>query len=298
MQMNSVRFRVMTAASLVGAALALSACSGAGSGSDGSEDTSVTIATVAGYDGTGANYVWKQLLEDQGYAVDIIELDLAQSFLAVANGDADLFFLGWLPKTHSSYFEEHRDDYEILGEWNDPAILTLAVPTYLEDVNSIEDLKGRADEFDGTIVGIEAGTGVNRIVMEDVIPDYALDGYTLSESSTAAMLATVEDATSKKEPIVFTAWTPHWMFARYPVKALEDPEGSFGDPDSYTVLSSKTFASGHDEVSAWMNEFYLDPDQFAELDLAITEVESDAEKEKVAATWIEEHQDLVDSWVK
>ena len=52
---------------------------------------------------------------------------------------------------------------------------TIVVPDYVTDVNTVADLKGKAAQFDGRIVGIEAGAGEMKAMREKVIPAYGLD---------------------------------------------------------------------------------------------------------------------------
>src|SRR5829696_1285317 len=83
----------------------------------------------------------------------------------------------------------------------------LAVPSYMEGVNSIADLNESGAE---RIIGIEPGAIISKKIEENVIPDYNL---TLEHepSSTAAMLAEVERLYQDKEPFVFPPWCPNPM---------------------------------------------------------------------------------------
>jgi glycine betaine/proline transport system substrate-binding protein len=62
--------------------------SGGGSGSGGDAgDKNLTVAVVAGWDeDVAASNLWKALLEERGYTVNLQELDIASTFTGVANG--------------------------------------------------------------------------------------------------------------------------------------------------------------------------------------------------------------------
>ena len=116
------------------------------------------------------------------------------------------------------------------------AAIGLVVPTYMEDVNSIEDL---ADQADKTITGIEPGAGVVAAA-ERALEDYPnLEGWEVQTSSSGAMATALGQAYENEEEIVVTGWTPHWKFQKYELKYLEDPKGTFGEAevDSYNGTS-------------------------------------------------------------
>ena len=101
--------------------------------------------------------MWKVILEELDYEVTITEVDVAPMYQGVANGDIDMFLDTWLPLTHGDYWEEYGEQVEDLGAWYDNAVLTLTVPSYVDEVDSIADLADHADLFGGRIVGIESG---------------------------------------------------------------------------------------------------------------------------------------------
>ena len=124
-------------------------------------------------------------------------------------------FDAWLPSTHGDYWAEHGDQLEDLGAWYDDAPLTIAVN---EDapIQSLAELADNADQFDNRIVAIEAGSGLNRITQESVIPTYGLEDMDFIESSTPAMLAELQGAIDRGENIVVTLWQPALGLRRLP----------------------------------------------------------------------------------
>jgi len=167
-------------------ALGLFGCSSddEGNGDGASDDKgTIRIGWIPWDEDVAVTYLWKNILEGEGYDVELTQLDVAPVFDGVGNGDLELFFDAWLPVTHSDYWAEYGDSIEDLAVWYDKGLLTWAVPEY-SDATSIEDLVGMEDAFDGQIIGIEPGSGLMRISREDVVPGYGLDDYTVIEGST------------------------------------------------------------------------------------------------------------------
>lgn len=310
--MRSLRRRrsPLLAAAAAALVLAVTACSGqtstfggtfggsggaGGSGGGGGDDgKSVSVSVVAGWDDAiAATYLWKELLEQRGYTVNVQELDIASTFTGVANGQIDLYLDAWLPVTHEAYWSRFKDKLEVLSSWSTGRNL-LAVPEYV-DVNSLADLKGRGGEFSGRIVGIEAGGGLMRATRDAVIPDYGLGDYTLVEGSSPAMLAALDTAIKSQEPIVVTLWQPHWAFSRWPLKVLDDPQGAFGEPDELQVIATKGFGADNPEIAGWLAKFSLTPEQLADLMFAIQEA-GQGNEQAAAKQWISDNQQLVDPW--
>lgn len=294
------RSRLAVAAGSAGAMLLLAACSGetasVESDDDSSDSKSVSFAMVDGWDeNVATTYLWKEMLETEGYNVDVQSLDIASTFTAVANGQVDVYTDAWLPLTHEAYWDRYKDKLDIVSTWYDTAESNLAVPEHMTDVNTIEDLKKHNKEFGNRIVGIEAGAGLMKLTRTSVMPAYGLDDFKLVEGSTAAMLSELESATKNDKPVVVTLWKPHWAFSKYPIKTLKDPEGAFGEPDKAQAVTSKEWAKNNPDLVKWMNNFKFDGDQLGSLLLAMKEKGKGKEQE-AAKEWIAENKSLVDSW--
>ena len=76
-----------------------------------------------------------------GYNVNLSMVEPGPMFSAVADGSADATFAAWLPNTHKTYVDKFEDSLDDIGVNMVGVKQGLAVPTYMEDVNSIEDLK-------------------------------------------------------------------------------------------------------------------------------------------------------------
>ena len=238
--------------------------------------------------------LWHHILEEEGYEVTQTQLEVGGLYAGLAQGDLDVFVDAWLPATHADYWEEFGDDIEELGVWFDEAPLTWTVPEYV-DIDSIADLQGNADTFDGQIIGIEPGAGLTRISLEEVIPTYELgDEYELVEGSTPAMLTALEEAIRDEEPIVVTLWHPHWAYGEWDLKDLEDPENALGDPDEIRMVARDGFSADNPQVAEWLGNFEFPLDELSELQVMINEMDDELE---AAAAWAEENPDRIDEWL-
>lgn len=81
------------------------------------------------------------VLEDMGYDVTLTSVEPGPLYTAIANGGADATISTWLPNTHKTYVDKFEDDLVDIGVNMVGVKQGLVVPTYMEDVNSIEDLK-------------------------------------------------------------------------------------------------------------------------------------------------------------
>lgn len=142
-------------------ALVVAGCGGGSASGDG--DKTVTMGVIPGWtDQTSTTYLLKDVLEDNGYTVDVKKLsDNAPMYTALSNGDIDILSSAWPELTHKSYMERYGDDIEDLGVFYEGATSFLAVPEY-SDITSIDQLPSHADELGGTITGIEPGQASRR----------------------------------------------------------------------------------------------------------------------------------------
>ncbi|GAA1104253.1 glycine betaine ABC transporter substrate-binding protein [Nesterenkonia jeotgali] len=282
------------------AALALTACGGgddaAGNGDGAESSGTVTLGIIPSWtDGLSMAYLWQGILEDEGYEVEIEEInDAAPLYTGVAQGDLDVYPSAWPEVTHAEYMEEYGDDLEDLGAYYEGAVLTLAVPEYTE-IDSIAELPENAEDFNGQVIGIEPGSGHMGVTANDVFPAYELDAdFELVESSTAAMLTELGSAIDAEEDIVVTLWRPFYAYGDFDLKDLEDPEGALGEPETLNFIANSEFSEEFPEVAEWMGNFTLSDEEYAELEDMMVNEYADNEEEGAAA-WMEDNAELIDS---
>jgi glycine betaine/proline transport system substrate-binding protein len=286
---------LLGALAIAGAAsIALTGCAGS-TGADSGEKK-ITVGVFNGWpEGEAASYLWEQVLENEGYTVELEYADAGPVFAGLAKGDFDVAFDGWLPTTHKSYFDKYGDDLVDVGSWNDDAKLTLAVNADAP-IDSIDQLAAHADSFDNRIVGIEPGAGLTEAMQKKVIPEYGLDGMDFITSSTPAMLAELKKALDADKNIAVTLWRPHWAYDAYDIKDLADPKGALGAAESIHTVTRTGFADDFAEVDKWFAAFTMDSDLLFSLENAMfREEHKQSEFPEIVKKWMGENQDYVDS---
>ncbi|WP_341954348.1 glycine betaine ABC transporter substrate-binding protein [Salinibacterium sp. TMP30] len=288
------------AAFAIGAAtlLGLSACAAGGddtaAGDGATENKDLTIAVFNGWpEGEAVSFLWKAILEDKGYNVELEYADVTPIFSGLSTGDYDLALDGWLPVTHASLMEEYGATIEDLGAWNTEAGLTVAVN---EDapIDSLEELAANADTFGNRIVGIEPGAGLTEAVMTKTMPTYGLDGMELLTSSTPAMLAELQAALDNGENIAVTLWRPHWAYDAFPIKDLADPEGTLGDAEGIHSFARDTLSDDMPEITNWISDFKMDSELLYSLENVMYNEYEGTDYEPIVADWMAANQDYVD----
>ncbi|MEU8535818.1 ABC transporter permease/substrate binding protein [Streptomyces parvulus] len=271
----------------------LAPVAGAGGATPAEAKRALDVAWFPWEEDVAVTYLWKNVLERRGYKMNLKQMDVGPVYTGLASGDLDLNFDAWLPHAQKNYWDKNKDNLTDLGTWYEPTSLEIAVPSYVKDVKSLADLKGKADLFDGKIIGIEPGTGEMQLAKDEVLPGYGLeDEYEIVDGSTPAMLAELKRAYAKKEPVAVTLWSPHWAYSDYELTKLKDPKKAFGEGNTIRTISSKKFPEQYPQLTKWIKNFHMSEDELGTLEAEIKDRGQGHEEEAVAA-WLEEHPDMV-----
>ncbi|MEU5041022.1 ABC transporter permease/substrate binding protein [Streptomyces griseorubiginosus] len=263
-------------------------------GKDVGQGKKISIGYVPWDDGVASTFLWKEILEERGYQVDAEQFDAGPLYTSVASGNVDFMTGAWLPTTHEQYWKKYGGKLDDLGAWYDKTSLELTVPSYMKDVNSLADLKGKASRFGGKITGIESSAGETALLKSKVLKAYGLDKeYEVVDSSTPAMLAELKRAYAKKAPIVVPLWSPHWAYNDYDLKKLKDPKGAWGSGDGIHTVARKGFAADNPVVGRWLKDFKLDEKQLTGLEAEINKAGKGRQQDAVRS-WLKRNPGLVD----
>lgn len=238
-------------------------------------------------------YISQEILTREGYDAKIQDGEVGILFAALAEGDIDVFVDIWSPNLQKNYLEKYEGEFDVIGTLYTDAPVGLAVPEFMEDVNSTEDLNKYKDEFEGTLYAVDAGSGMDQTTRQ-LVEEYDLD-YSVTNSSLPAMVAQASKMIDEKEPIVFNAWRPHTMFQLLDIKMLEDPKDVWGSdsvqigavfdlkekaPEAYTLYSNMTLTL--DEIEEWLLSMEQDDKEPAEL----------------AKEWVDNNEDRINEWLE
>jgi glycine betaine/proline transport system substrate-binding protein len=160
-------------------------------------------------------------------------------------------------------------------------------------VGSIEDL-GKAevsDKLDATITGIDPGAGLTRL-SKQAIDEYGLD-YELQISSGAGMTAALDRAIRRKEWIVVTGWSPHWMFGAYDLRYLDDPKGVLGSFERVHAVARMGFYQDNVEAASFFSRVQIPID---DLQKAMYDAQETSYAEAVT-NYIEQNPDRINYWI-
>ncbi len=172
------------------------------------------------------------MLSALGYGVDVKVLSVPVTYASMKSGDVDVFLGNWMP-TMEGDIAPYREDgsVETLRANLEGAKYTLATNKFGADlgIGSFGDIAKHKDALDGKIYGIEPGNDGNRLIMDMIDQDaFGLKGFEVAESSEQGMLAQVDRANRRGEPVVFLGWEPHPMNANYAMTYLTGGDDWFG----------------------------------------------------------------------
>lgn len=293
---------------LAASALALAGCSsgGEGGGTPAGAGTSGATASAPGTGGTvklayvewasclASTNVAAAALEKAGYQVKTVSVTGAMLYEGLANGDVDGMVCAWLPTTHKDYYAKTKGRLVNLGPNMKGTKIGLVVPDYVK-IHSIADLAKPdvAKRFDNRIVGIDPGAGEMGVTQQ------AIKAYKLPEKlivgSGATMTAALGNAIRQHKPIVVTGWTPHWMWARWKLKYLDDPKGTYGEPEEIDTLVRKGLKQDMPKAYAILDAFQWTADDMGKVMAA--DRKDGADPKADARQWVDNHPDQVSVWL-
>ncbi|MCK0149237.1 choline ABC transporter substrate-binding protein [Marivita sp. S6314] len=263
---------------------------------------SVTFSDVGWTDITATTAATTVVLDALGYDTDIKVLSVPVTYTALAEGDVDVFLGNWMP-TMEADIAPYREagTVDTVRANLEGAKYTLAVNKAAAElgIKSFADIATHKDALDGEIYGIEPGNDGNRLIM-DMIADnaFGLDGFEVVESSEQGMLAQVDRASDRGEPIVFLGWEPHPMNANFELTYLEGGDDWFGPNLGGATVYTNTRAGYVDEctnVGTLLNNLEFTLAMENEIMGAIL---NDGEEPRDAAeAWLKANPDAFMAWL-
>src|SRR5699024_5322827 len=109
-----------------------------------------------------------------------------------------------------------------------------------------------------------------------------------------AMLDELDQAAEIEEDIVVTLWTPFEASVGLDMRALEDPDNIYGDPESVHTLGRNGFTEDFPDVTSMIDNLSLTSQEMAELEhVIVNEPDRDAQADAVQ-TWIDNQPEILE----
>lgn len=244
-----------------------------------------------------ANLVERLLTERMGYEVELVMADIGIQYQGVATGDLDVMLMAWLPTTHRNYWQRVAHRVANLGPLYTGARLGWVVPAYVpeERLSSIADLADPAIQkrLGGRIQGIDPGSGLMQ-ASERALGDYGLTDMELVSSSGAAMTAALARAVRRREWIVLTGWSPHWMFERWELRYLDDPKRAMGGRERVHAIARRGFDEDYPlEVTEFLTRLYIPLEDLQRAMLRASETDVG----EAVDAFVRSHPQRIDYWL-
>jgi len=266
--------------------------------------------------------VAKILLEEEmGYPVEVTLYDPADVFPALESGDLHATLEVW----PSSRFKEIREytekgTVELGGELGVVGIQGWFVPAYILDEHpELAIWEGLKDPEIAALFSTPETGDKGQLLLGD--PEWAVHGSELIKGlelpfqvvytgSEEGLLAAIDEAYNKQEPLLLYFWTPHTAFAQYELVEVALPEYSEGcadgetetgtrdcgyQPDVLLKLLSANLSDYAPEAHRFLKNFkYTNEDQIMMLGL----VEAQGKTvEEAARIWIEQNGNVWKAWI-
>lgn len=252
------------------------------------EDKNIILGVTPWSSTVPPTTIARLILEDMGYTVEEINADAGGVYAGLSKGDIDVFMDSWLPDLHKNYMDSFGEKLDDTSVSYPDGELGWVIPNYVEGINSIEDIKGKEDLFDGKVYGIEEGAGMT-ITSKEMIEAYGLDLEYVA-SSEGGMLAQASKLIKSEQPVIFLGWRPHPMFVNYDLTVLADPKEYFKTSEVH-VITSIGLKEKAPEVYQFLSNWSID---VGDIEIMIIEIEGGSSPEEVAQNWIDNNQDKVD----
>lgn len=261
------------------------------------------------------------LQEELGYSVEIVTIGESAQWPPIAAGDIHASLEVW-PSGHADAVAEYIEEQEVVeygGLLGPVGKIGWYIPAYLlDEYPQLATWEGLAEpEMAELFATAETGNQGQFLTgdpswtqyEQDIIDNLGLDFSIVSAGSEEAILAALDAAYSRQDPILFYFWTPHSVHAAYDLTEVELPEyseecyarGPEGGidcdypPDELFKIFWAGLADYAPDAHTLMSNMTYTTDDQIEM-IAAVELEG-LTIEQAARDWIEANEDAWRQWL-
>jgi glycine betaine/proline transport system substrate-binding protein len=107
------------------------------------------------------------------------------------------------------------------------------------------------------------------------------------------MTAALEKAINNEEPIVVTGWKPHWKFARWDLKILDDPEQIWGQAETIGTIVRQGLKEDNPQLYTFFSEMDWQSIESEVVGAVMLEIQEGADPVEAANRIVSRKLDLV-----
>lgn len=266
--------------------------------------------------------VAKILLEKElGYTVELVTIDENQQWAALAAGDLSASLEVW-PSGHAENVAKYIDEQKTVvnaGELGVEGQIGWFIPTYLlTDHPELATWEGFKDPANAALFKTAETGDAGQFLGgdpswvqydEQIIKNLGLNFKVVYAGSEEAILAQLDAAYSRQDPILIYFYKPHSAFARYDLTKVELPEHTdecyakaeqggvdcdYPTDTLFKITWSGLEAAAPDAYKLLSSLHYSTDDQIG----MIAAVDTDGKTpEEAAQAWLDAHPDTWKAWV-
>ncbi|MFQ6548072.1 choline ABC transporter substrate-binding protein [Aestuariibius sp. 2305UL40-4] len=262
----------------------------------------IAFSDVGWTDITATTAATTLVLEALGYETDVKVLSVPVTYTSLAAGDLDVFLGNWMP-TMEGDIAPYREagTVDTVRANLEGAKYTLAANEVAAGLGIVDfsDIAEHQEALEGQIYGIEPGNDGNRLILDMIEANaFGLEEFEVVESSEQGMLAQVDRATRRGEPIVFLGWEPHPMNANFDMTYLTGGDEYFGpDLGGATVYTNTTagFVDACPNVGTLLQNLEFTLEMENEIMGAI--LDDGEDPQDAARAWLAANPGVLDGWL-
>jgi glycine betaine/proline transport system substrate-binding protein len=320
--MSTLRIGQRTLSLIAVVALVAVACTPAAPAA--TEQPKITIKLAENsWTGSSVNVnVAKIILEQElGYEVEIVTIDERNQWPALATGDLSASLEVW-PSGHQEAMAQYVDDQKVvdnIGELGVVGKIGWYIPSYLlTDHPELATFEGFQNADDAALFKTaESGDAGQFLAGDpawvqydaDIIENLGMNLKIVNAGSEQAILAALDAAYSREEPILFYFWTPHSIHAKYDLTEVKLPDYSDAcyagastggvdcdyPPDVLLKIAWSGLKDAAPDAYEFLENFkYTNQDQ---IDMIAAVELNKAEVAQAARDWVDAHEDVWKAWL-